>query len=139
LFLSSTTRFGLDASWRYFEERREQEGIDALNLGKADITFQIAQSERVMCRIGLGTNWLTDSHATDFGFNFNYTLDFFPCKPWVLSAELDAGTLGSTDLWHFRTTAGILWQRTETFLGFDYLDIGQVHSGSLVGGVRLWF
>jgi hypothetical protein len=139
LLLSSSTRFGLDANWRYFEEHQDRRGFDALNLGKADITFQIAQSERAIYRIGLGTNWLADSQETNFGFNFNYAIDFFPRKPWVLSAEFDAGTLGDTHLFHVRTTAGVLWGRTEAFLGFDYLDIGRVDSGSLIGGVRLWY
>ena len=139
LLLCSSTRFGLDAAWRYYEERLTAGGFDALNLGKADITFQIAQSERALFRIGLGSNWLADSQEANFGFNFNYAVDFFPRKPWVLSAEFDAGTLGNTHLFHFRTTAGILWQRTEAFAGFDYLDIGRVNSGSLIGGVRFWF
>ncbi len=113
--------------------------FDALNLGKADITFEIARSERALFRFGLGTNWLADSRETNFGFNFDYAVDFFPHKPWVLSAEFDAGTLGNTHLFHARTTAGVLWRQTEAFSGFDYLDIGRVNSGSLIAGVRFWF
>jgi hypothetical protein len=93
LLFSTTSRFGFDASWRYFEEPLASGHIDSLNLGKADITFQLAQSERAQIRFGLGTNWMVDMQETDFGFNFNYAVDLFPCKPWVLSAELDAGTL----------------------------------------------
>lgn len=139
LYFTTSARLGLDATWRYYEERQPSGGFDSLNLGKADITFQIAQSERAIFRFGLGTNWLADSQEANFGFNFNYAVDFFPHKPWVLSAEFDAGTLGNTHLFHVRTTAGLLWRQTETFVGFDYLDIGRVNSGSLIGGVRFWF
>jgi hypothetical protein len=139
LFLSSSMRLGLETTWRYYEERPAAGRIDALNLGNADITFQIAQSERAIFRFGLGTNWLADRQEANFGFNFHYAVDFFPRKPWVFSGEFDAGTLGNTHLIHARTTAGVLWRRTEGFAGFDYLDIGRVNSGSLIGGVRFWF
>jgi hypothetical protein len=139
LLLSTSTRFGLDAGWRYYEERLSNGRFDALNLGKADINFEIARSERAIFRFGLGTNWLADSFDTNFGVNFNYAVDLFPRKPWVLSAEFDAGTLGNTHLYHVRTTAGVLWRHTEAFTGFDYLDIGRVNSGALIGGLRFWF
>jgi hypothetical protein len=139
LLLSTSMRLGIDAQWHYYEEQLAAGRFDALHLGDVNLVFQIAQSERAMYRTGVGFNWLADSLDTNFGFNFTYAADFFPCKPWVLSAEFDAGTLGNTHLFHIRTTAGVLWQRIEIYTGFDYLDIGRIDSGSLVAGVRLWF
>ena len=139
LLLSSSMRLGLDAKWRYYEEHVPSDRFDALNLGTADLVFQIAQTERVQFRLGLGCNWLADSQETNFGFNFNYAIDYFPRKPWVISAEFDAGTLGNTHLFNVRTTAGVLWRGMEAYAGFDYLDIGRFNSGSLIGGIRIWF
>jgi hypothetical protein len=139
LLLSSSMRIGIDAQWHYYEEHLQVGRFDALHLGDANLVFQIAQSERAQFRSGVGFNWLADSTIANFGFNFTYAVDLFPRKPWVFSAEFDAGTLGNTHLFHFRTTAGFLWRRIEAYTGFDYLDIGRSDSSSLVAGIRLWF
>jgi hypothetical protein len=139
LLLNTTLRLGLDANWRYLEEHHDGNRFDALNLGKMDVIFQCAQSERMLMRFGLGSNWLADSQDTNFGFNFNYAIDLFPRKPWVISTEFDLGTLGNTHLFHARATAGVLFRQTEVFAGVDYLDIGRVDVGSFIGGVRFWF
>lgn len=139
LLLTSSLRFGLDAKWRYYEEQPQAGGFDSLHLGTTDVTFQLAQTDRIQFRIGLGSNWLSDSQATNFGFNFNYAIDYFPRKPWIVSAEFDAGTLGNTHLFNFRATTGVLWRGLDAYVGFDYLDIGRFCTGSLIGGVTIWF
>ncbi len=90
-------------------------------------------------RAGLGANWLNDSTRTDLGFNFTYGGDFFPRKPWVLSAAIDWGTLGHAGLFRFRTTAGVILNRFEGYVGYEYLDIGSTQDNFLIGGVRVWF
>ncbi len=90
-------------------------------------------------RAGLGFNWLDDEQATDFGFNFTYGVDVFPVRPLVLSAELDWGTLGSADLFHFRTTAGMIVWHVEVYTGYEYRDIDRTQTSALIGGVRVWF
>jgi hypothetical protein len=67
---------------------------------------RIGPSERAQFRAGLGMNWLDDPIDTDLGFNFTYGADFFPGRPWILSATLDWGTLGSAELFRFRTSVG---------------------------------
>ena len=90
-------------------------------------------------RTGFGFNWLDDPVDTDFGFNFTYGADWYPARPWVLSATLDWGTLGHAELFRFHTTAGVLVNRVETYIGYKYLDIDRTQTNSLLAGVRIWF
>ena len=78
-------------------------------------------------------------HVPVFGFNFTYGADLYPCKPWVLSADLDAGTLGHTGLFRFRATGGVMLHGVETYTGYEYLDIGRGHTNLLVAGAQVWF
>lgn len=139
LLLSTTSRWGLDTEMSYFEERLPGARRDRLWLGDCNIVFRFAQCERMEWRVGVGFNWLDDPVDTDFGFNFTYGVDFFPRKPWVLSAALDWGTLGRAELFHFRTTAGVLIRGAEAFTGYEYYDIDRARSNQLIAGVRLWF
>jgi len=139
LLLETATRFGLDMRARHLEERLSRGGTDQLWLGDCNLTYSFAQSNRAQFRAGLGLNWMTDDTATDVGFNFVYGADFFPRKPWVLSATLDAGTLGHAGLFRFQTTAGLLLQRFEVYTGYEYTNIDHTHWNALLGGVRLWF
>ena len=138
MILETTSRFGIDASFHYLSERLP-EGDDHLNLGDCNLIYRFAQSSRAEMRVGIGANWLNDSTRTDLGFNFTYGGDFFPCKPWVLSAAIDGGTLGHAGLFRFRTTAGVIFNRFEGYAGYEYLDIGSTQDNFLIGGVRVWF
>jgi hypothetical protein len=82
---------------------------------------------------------LSDVQNTDLGFNFTYAADLYSCKPWVLSAQIDAGTLGYARLFQFRTTAGVVFQGVESYAGYEYTDIGRTHWNSLIVGLRFWF
>lgn len=138
MLLESTSRFGLDMQTDWLHEELGSNRRDRIWLGDANLTFRFAQCERAQWRTGLGMNWLDDGR-TDLGFNFTYGFDLLPARPWVLSSELDWGTLGKTGLFRFRTTAGVLIQRVESYTGFEYLDIGRTQSSSLIAGLRLWF
>jgi hypothetical protein len=141
--LSTTSRFGLDAAASHFDERRPNASPDSLWVGDFNLVFRFAQAEKAEFRTGLGFNWLhhpdPTQPQTDFGFNFTYGADFFPRKPWVFSAELDAGNIGRAGLFRFRTTGGILLRNVEAYTGYEYLDIGRGHFNFLLAGVRAWF
>ena len=139
LLLSTTSRFGLDMEMSCLEERLPGNRHDHLWVGDANIVYRFAQSEHMQWRAGLGFNWLDDPIDTDFGFNFTYGLDVFPVKPWVVSATLDWGTLGSAELFRFRTTAGVVVHGIEVFTGYEYFDVDRTQINSLIGGVRIWF
>jgi hypothetical protein len=139
LILETTSRFGIDTSFQYLTERTPGGDDDHLSLGDCNLVYRFAQSPRAAMRTGIGANWLNDSTRTDLGFNFTYGGDFFPRKPWVLSAEVDWGTLGHAGLFRFRTTAGVIVNRFEGYVGYEYLDIGTTQGNFLIGGVRVWF
>lgn len=134
-----TSRFGIDSS---FDLHREKLGInhhDELSLGDANLVFRFAQSDVLIMRSGLGMNWLNDDAGTELGFNFTYGGDLFPLKPWVISSELDWGTLGNATLFHLRGTVGVQLNRATVYTGYDFLDIGRAQTHGLVAGVELWF
>ena len=139
LLLSTASRFGLDTEMSWFEERLSDGGRDRLWLGDGNLVFRFAQSDRMEWRVGLGFNWLDDPRRTDYGFNFTYGVDWYPRRPWVVSSEIDWGTLGRASLFRFRTTTGVVIWGMESYVGYEYLDIGRTQMNNLIGGVRLWF
>jgi hypothetical protein len=139
LLLQTASRLGLDAQGHYLEETLANGRRDHLDWGDCNVVFRFAQSSWAEFRSGLGLNWLGDATRTDVGFNFHYAADFYVRKPWVVSAALNGGWLGQTHLLHVRTTAGVLLGRTETYTGYDYLDVGRAHAHSFVAGLRLWY
>ena len=108
LLISTSSRFGLAASFNHLEERLADGGRDRMQIGDCNLVYRFAQAEWAEFRIGLGANWLNDSGGTNLGFNFYYAVDLYLRKPWVLSSELDAGTLGHAGLFRSRTTVGIV-------------------------------
>jgi hypothetical protein len=139
LLVETTPRLGLDTTFLNATERLSPMRHDALWLGDANLFFRFAQSHWLVTRAGLGFNYLADNRSANFGFNFTYAADFFPAKPWIVSGELDLGTLGHTNLYHFRGTLGANWRSAEAYLGYDYYDVGPTQIAGLVAGVRLWY
>ncbi len=138
LLVSTASRFGLDTEMSYLEERLPDGRRDRLWLGDGNLVFRFAQSDRSEWRIGVGMNWLDDRERVDYGFNFTYGVDFFPQRPWVISLDIDWGTLGRAGLFRGRATAGVVVWGLETYLGYEYLDIGRTQCNNLVAGVRVW-
>ena len=139
VLVETTPRLGLDADFRLLSEDRYPRADDHLWLGDANALFRFAQDSLVQMRTGVGFNYLSDDYDTNFGFNFTYGGDWYFARPWVVSAELDAGWLGEATVIHLRGTVGANWRFAEAYLGYDYYDIGRAHVGGMVAGVRLWF
>ena len=139
ILFDTTTRFGIDSEVNYWRESLGGGQHDDHWTGDANLVFRFAQSERIQMRTGLGVNWLADEVGSDFGFNFTYQGDFFPAEPWIISAEVDLGSLGDETLVHARITTGLQWHRAEVFIGYDYFEVDQTELSGLVSGVRLWF
>ena len=112
---------------------------DALWTGDFNVTFRFAQSKHLQMRTGLGFNYLADEIGSDFGFNFTYGSDWFPSRPWVLSADIDWGTLGHANLFHARSTVGLQFHGMEIFTGYDYYEVGNTEIRGMIGGLRFWF
>jgi hypothetical protein len=135
----TTWRWGIDADTRHVREQLLPAGHDSLWLGDVNVHFRFAQSPSLQMRAGLGMNYLSDPLGSDFGFNFTYGGDWFPVQPLIVSGELDIGTLGSSQLYHLRATAGANFGMSEAYVGYDYTDIGHTQIAGLVAGVRLWY
>jgi hypothetical protein len=138
LLFETRSRWGVDVGWKAYEEATNG-GTDRLWVGDANVTFRFAQSPRSQWRAGVGLNWLDDSTATDYGFNFTYGADFFPVDPLVATAQLDWGTLGEDERLHLRTTLGVTRCGWEAYIGYDYEKIGAVDLHGPVAGLRFWY
>lgn len=138
LQLDSARRFGLDSSWTRLTEDVFG-GQDELWIGDANLVYRFAQSEAAQFYTGLGVNWAADHGDGDLGFNFTYGADWFPARPWVLSAQLDLGTLGEASLFHTSATLGLLLDRFELFTGVDYLNLEGNSLPGAITGLRVWF
>lgn len=139
LLLSTASRFGLDSQVDYFRETATPHQHDRLWLGDANLVYRFAQSDSIEFRAGVGLNWLANTDASNFGVNFTYGFDFYPRRPWVVSTEIDWGTLGAAELFRFRSTLGVTVHGIEVFTGYEYLDIDRLHQNSLLAGLRFWF
>ncbi len=131
LLLTSSSRWGLETEFLRFEER--------LGGGAYNLLLRLVETEHTILRVGVGFNWLDDRFDTNFGYNFTAGIDWFPVQPYVISSTLDWGSLGGSELFHFRTTAGVIVNRFEFYTGYEYYDIGNTQLNALVGGVRVWF
>lgn len=130
-------RWGLEARFARLEDEF-QSGTDSLWFGDVNGTYRFAQSEHWLFRGGLGINWLADQ-GDHYGANATYQIDWFPSEPFVLSTDLDVGTLGDAWLFHFQQTAGVTWRGVEARVGYDYLDVGSAQFSMFLCGVRCWF
>jgi hypothetical protein len=139
LIFETTSRWGFQTSFHAFCEDLHDSRYDHLALGDFNLIYRFAQHPRGQMRMGIGANWLTDPIQTDLGFNFFYGGDFFPHKPWVISAEIDWGTLGHAGLFRFRTTTGLIIRNFEPYIGYEYSDIGTTQDNFFISGVRVWF
>jgi hypothetical protein len=139
LLLESAWRFGVQTNWSYIHERLGGGRADETTLGDLNLTFRFAQHEKAQVRAGLGARLMTDPHGTDWGFNFTYGADVYPAQPLVLSATLDAGTLGHAGVFRGQGSIGILFRRWEVYTGYDYLRIGSTALQGPTLGLRLWF
>ena len=114
---------------------------DHLYLGDVNLTYEpVLANDRFRMRIGAGVNWLSDAYGSDAGFNMTGGLDWKLSDRWLLTGEIDFGTIGDTDLTHAQISLGrALSQQTELTFGYNYHDIGGVTIGSAFTGLRFRF
>ena len=139
LLLSTRSRLGLDTEASYLQEHLPGDRHDHLWLGDCNVVYRFAQSEHAQFRSGVGVNWMDDPLYTNFGFNFTCGADFFPSRPWIVSTNIDWGTLESAELFRFRGTVGAILWRMEVYTGYEYLDVDSTRINTILGGVRIWF
>jgi hypothetical protein len=137
--LSTVSRFDMDVEWNAYREDLVGGGVDEVFTGDANLVFRFAQNKYMQWRTGLGIAWFDDGAGTDTGFNFTYGADFFPCRPLVVSGAIDWGTLGEEERFHGRITAGVLLERVEFFVGYDFLKVGSTEIEGPTIGMQVWF
>jgi hypothetical protein len=139
LRLDSAYRLGILTSWNYYNERLPCGCHDQFVIGDFNIIVRFAQNEFAAMYAGGGFRMLGDRFGNDFGCNFTYGMEWFPMRPVVVGAALDAGTLGSASVFHTRATLGIVHRHWELYGGYDFLRIGNVNLQGPMAGVPLWF
>lgn len=140
LLLSTTSRWGLDTEMNYLQEHLPDRSRDRLWLGDCNLVLRNRRANAFYeAHLGLGFNWLDDPIETNYGFNFTCGFDLYPIKPLVFSTEIDWGTIGSAEAFHFRTTAGVVVHGLEAYVGYEYRDIDRFYFNGLIAGVRVWF
>jgi len=139
LMMSSSQGLGIDTEFSYFIEKQTDAPDDNLWLGDINVIYRFIESENIQWRWGLGMNWLTSQGITKTGFNFTMSADLYLGKPWIVSTGFDVGTIGETDLFQFRITAGINIRHVEAYTGYQYYDIGTSQMNFLIAGARVWW
>lgn len=127
---------GIDFQWDSFTEDLGPYGHDELHLGDFNVLFALAETEHSYWRAGVGFDWLGDSVGAEFGANLTMKADVFPVRPWVLSGELDLGTLGEAEMLHGSATLGAMLGCFELYSGYDYRKIGAAELDGLSFGLR---
>jgi hypothetical protein len=137
--LESESGLGIDFDWDSYAEDLAGGGHDELHVGEVDLLYRFVENEQLLFRAGLGVAWLGDAYDTNAGINFTLKADFAPCDPFVLSGELDLGTLGDAEHLHAAGTVGMMIHRCEVYGGYDYRRIGDVEIQGPMIGLRVWF
>lgn len=135
----TTSRFGIQSNWNFLNESLGGGRHDWTTIGDSYLTFRFAQNEQTQFYGGLGGRILTDPCSTRFGFGAIYGFDYFPVKPLVWSASIDAGWLGSAGVVHGRTSIGATIEHFELFAGYDFLRIGSVNIQGPMIGLKFWY
>lgn len=139
LLVESEPGLGLLFDWNEYTERLPFGRRDRLQFGDVALLVRVVDEPSAQVRLGVGINWLHDRFGTDAGLNLTAAADVFPVKPFVLSGQLDVGTIGDTSTFHTRFSAGVVWKRLELFGGYDYRTFGSVSLHGPMVGVRIWF
>jgi|GEM_PF-4637727 len=116
----------------------EQE-VDSLFTGSVMVSRSFFRRPRFDWRVGCGVYWLGTDGYGGWGLGLSTDLDFFLCKPLVLSLECDLGLIGSFTRSSIRTTIGANWKHCEVFGGYEMLTISDTTMNFAVCGWRLWF
>lgn len=138
LLANATGGLGLDTGLRLFRER-DQDFRDHLWVGDFNIVYELAPTQWIRPRVGVGVNYMADRWGAEAGLNLTVGADLFT-GPITFTGELDLGTLGDSDLLHGKLTAGFRSSdHVEWYAGYDYLDIGGIEFQGVVAGLRFRF
>ena len=142
LFLSA---LALRTDWNRYLEHRAGGGSDSLTLGTIDLELGIPLSRHARIGLGLGSTIIHDRTGTESGLCGVISADIFPMKPLVLNGVFTYGTVSDseldpkTDIMTLRATIGAMWNRVETYVGWQATRIESVQFNGPTAGLRVWF
>lgn len=139
MLLEHHTGAGVDFQWNSYREELGGGLVDELHFADINFLYRLAEHETYLIRAGLGVNILGDAFATDTGINFTTRLDVFPVRPFVITTEIDLGTIGDTETIHGAARVGLILDRFELFGGYDYRRIGAFELKGPMAGLQIWF
>lgn len=129
---------GIDASVNSWEDNRPApKGLGDFWTGDANIVYSMG-AQRIAMRGGVGTSWVYDTDY-EFGYNVTYGADVFLTRPWLLSGEIDYGTINDEKLFHWKASIGVQLLLFEVYLGYDSYEWNQIRFDGPVVGAGLWF
>jgi len=89
-------------------------------------------SEKIFINVGAGIKNIRRVY-THTGLNFMASMDYFLCKPFRLSTEIQYGRVGGADVFYFSPEIGIIFKRIETGISFNFHNF----SGETIKGCEL--
>ena len=137
LQLTLASRLAFDGSFSHWT--RPPVGIDDLWTADANLVYVFGLGTPVRLRMGGGANFLESSAESQLGFNSTWAIDISIRRPWIVSGELDVGTLGDESLFHGRASLNALLGFLEFYAGYDWFEAGSLQMEGQVAGAGLWF
>jgi hypothetical protein len=133
--------FTLRTDWNRYIEERSDGSHSTLNIGTIDAELALITESFARLNIGLGALILHDNYGTESGPAFVANLGVFPFKPLHLDAALTYGSVGeyNSDIMMARMTAGVLWQRYEGYVGWQFHRLASVTFDGPLAGIKFWF
>lgn len=129
---------GIDASVNSWEDHRPSpKSLGDFWTGDANLVYSMG-AQRVAMRGGVGAAWVYDTDY-DVGYNVTYGADLFLTRPWLLSGEIDYGTINNEKLFHWRASVGLQLLMLEIYVGYDSYKWNQIRFDGPVAGAGLWF
>ncbi len=139
LRLSLDNRVDLNFSGYALVEPLENKNLDIISFYEPGASWLFALGERAQFRVGVDLVLMVD-RARDIvpGFTANYSIDWFPVDPLVITVELGAGYLDDKFYGRTDVSMGLALGPIEPFIGYEVRAIGQEYLGTASTGLRIW-
>ena len=137
--IDTASRWGVVSQWDYF---RDDPGFPAQPdrvFGNVLSTYRLVQAEHWQMHAQVGVQGLLESDRARLGTLGGVSLDLFPRRPFVFSAEAQVGHLHDQWTSRVRGTAGVQFHHLQIYAGYDWFRFGDLNLHGPVVGVGLWY
>ena len=140
LRLSFDNRLDVNLSGSALVEPNEEDGFDVMSLYEPGVSWLFALGDRAQFRFGVDLVFLVYEGDNPIpGFTANYSVDWFPVDPLVITLEIAAGYLNNQFYGHTDVSMGVALGPIEPFAGYEVRTIGEQYIGTASAGLRVWF